>query len=77
MDSEMMKKFKELKMESSDWSKLSNTVNSDEYRSLVNDYQKRENETRPVCDTLFGTCRYCGYDFKCGYKGYCNHKMKK
>ena len=87
MDLTTQHKLDTLTMEPSDWRKLEaemNNPNHDskfhewtpEYRKIVLDYQRREEEARPTCDTLFGTCRYCGFGFKCGYKGHCKNQRK-
>ena len=46
------------------------------YGNLVNAYQKREAGRLSKCSTVFGLCRYCGFGFKCGYKGFCSHQRK-
>lgn len=79
MDNSLKRKIEKLTMKPADWSKLSAEVDGNEYSKIVNDYNKRYEESKPtyVCNTLFGTCRYCGFGFKCGYKGACNHKHLK
>ena len=83
---EITKKMKDLTMTPSDWLWLDNylkeTGSSHVYDSqyvydnLVNAYQEREASRLPKCDTYFGVCRYCGFGFKCGYKGFCGQQRK-
>lgn len=77
---EITKKMKDLTMTPSDWSWLDNylkeTGSAHVYGELVNAYQERERGNLPICNTDFGLCRYCGYGFKCGYKGFCSHQRK-
>lgn len=81
---EITQKLKDLTMTPEDWKWLDDYLHNDEsihhehidvdcrYKEIVNAYQAREEGKHPVCDTMFGTCRYCGKDFICGYKGFCN-----
>ena len=73
-------KMKDLTMTPSDWSWLDNylkeTGSAHVYGKLVNAYQEREAGRLPMCDTDFGLCRYCDYEFKCGYTGFCGHQRK-
>ncbi len=77
---EITKKMKDLTMTPSDWSWLSKYLiekgSAHVYSELVNAYQERERGNLPICDTDFGLCRYCGYEFKCWYKGFCSHQRK-
>lgn len=75
---EITTKLKDLTMTPSDWSWLDNYCKSKSgtYHALVEAYQAREASELPVCDTEFGLCRFCGYEFKCGYKGFCGHQRK-
>ena len=77
---EITKKMKDLTMTPSDWLWLDNylkeTGSSHVYGNFVNAYQEREAGRLPKCDTDFGLCRYCGFWFKCGYKGFCGHRRK-
>lgn len=77
---DITQKMKDLTMTPSDWSWLSKylieTGSAHVYGELVNAYQEREAGRLPICDTDFGLCRYCGYGFKCGYKGFCGHQRK-
>lgn len=77
---EITKKMKDLTMTPSDWLWLDNylkeTGSSHVYGNFVNAYQEREAGRLPKCDTDFGLCRYCGFRFKCGYKGFCGHQRK-
>ena len=77
---EITKKMKDLTMTPSDWLWLDNylkdTGSSHVYGNFVDAYQEREAGRLPKCDTDFGLCRYCGFGFKCGYKGFCGHRRK-
>ena len=74
------KNLADLTMTPAMWKELDAELNgsdnewSKEYHDLVMDYQRREEERRPTCNTDFGTCRYCGKDFKCGYSGSCRRQ---
>ena len=75
--SEIKKKLEDLTMEPSDWQWLSDYLKNNGhyeryYGKFVNEYQAREEKNKPVCNSFFGLCRYCGYGFKCGYKGFCS-----
>ena len=50
-------------------------ITQDEYRKIVMDYQKREFDRLPTCNTIFGLCRNfaCG---KCTAKKSCKNKVK-
>lgn len=82
---EITKKLKDLTMTPADWKWLDEYMNgpkdklrswTPEYHDIVMAYQERERGKLPICDTDFGLCRYCGYGFKCGYKGFCSHQRK-
>ena len=77
---DITQKMKDLTMTPSDWSWLDNYLkekgSAHVYGELVNAYQERERGNLPRCDTDFGLCRYCGFEFKCGYKGFCGHQRK-
>lgn len=77
---EITKKMKDLTMTPSDWSWLSQYLiekgSAHVYGELVAAYQEREAGRLPMCDTDFGLCRFCGHEFKCGYKGFCSHQRK-
>lgn len=80
MDLTTQHKLDTLTMELSDWTKLEKELKAGgrakDYRSIVLSYQRREDAVRPICDALFGTCRYCGFGFKCGFKGPCSKKRR-
>lgn len=72
---ELRKKIRTLTMTPADWSELDKRVWADDYRRIVNDYQKREKALRPTCNSAFGLCRYydhgiCGCKDSCGFKMY-------
>ena len=77
---EITKKMKDLTMTPSDWLWLDNylkeTGSSHVYGNFVNAYQEHEAGRLPKCDTDFGLCRYCGFGFNCGYKGFCGRQRK-
>lgn len=54
-------KLNNLKMLPMDWSNLNRLLSPPEYQKVVSDYQKRENNNRKRCKSMFGLCRYyCG-----------------
>lgn len=77
------KNLADLTMTPAMWKELDAELNgsgnewSKEYHDLVMDYQRREEERRPTCNTDFGTCRYCGKGFKCGYSGSCRRQKPR
>ena len=70
---DIITKIDELRMFPSDWSNLSISLNADEYRAVVNEYQKRENASRPKCGALFMCCIYA-HGGKCFCKTPCQYK---
>ena len=67
---ELIDRLDSLTMTPKDWSKLNHMVGDDEYRKIVNDYQRRKEGKYPFCKLLFGVCRYWS-DSRCTYSGYC------
>ena len=65
------KELSELTMTPEMWADLNKVLSDRMYAKVVMDYQRRQDALRPVCNTSFGTCRYCGKFFKCGYNGHC------
>lgn len=74
------KELKTLKMTPNGWKMLSLSMSEDEYRMIVVEYQKRENEERfskmPRCKKMFGVCRYWN-NGRCGYCGSCKNAIHK
>lgn len=61
-------------MKPEDWTELSKTVTEKEYHDLVMDYQKREEASRPRCESLFKLCRWCDHESRCCSKEVCRFK---
>ena len=55
------------------WAMLNSAITLDEYRAIVNDYQRREFELLPKCKTLFGLCKYWASG-RCTNKKHCTSK---
>ena len=67
--------IKNLTMTPDMWYELSNRVSSDEYRKIVMEYQEREFNRLPTCNTIFGLCRnFAGG--KCTAKKSCKNMVK-
>lgn len=68
-----VKNIKNLTMTPNMWYGLSLEVSPDEYHTIVMDYQKREFNRLPNCNSIFGLCRNfaCG---KCTAKKSCKNK---
>ena len=77
---DITQKMKDLSMTSSDWSWLSKylieTGSAHMYGELVGAYQAREAGKPVICGADHCGCRYCGYEFKCEYSGFCGHQRK-
>lgn len=80
---EITQKLDNLTMTPADWKWLDEYMKSPskdiscsewttKYSDIVKAYQAREEAKLPICNTMFGTCRYCGFGFKCGFNGFCN-----
>lgn len=69
------KNIKNLTMTPEMWGELNKCLSAEEYRKIVNDYQHREWERLPSCNSIFGLCRNfsCG---KCTKNGKCSSKIK-
>ena len=84
---EITQKMKDLSMTPSDWSWLSKYLietssvhavrtqcAAQVYDELVNAYQARKAGKPVVCGADHCGCRYCGYEFRCEYSGFCGHQ---
>ena len=69
------KKINTLTMTPADWTKLSHLVDAELYRQIVNNYQKREDEQRPKCNTIFGICRYFSFG-RCTCSVHCSKQLR-
>lgn len=77
---DITQKMKDLTMTPSDWSWLSKylieTGSAHVYGELVNAYKEREAGRLPACGADNSGCRFCGHEFKCGYRGFCSNQRK-
>ena len=64
-----------LEMTPEKWADLNRSVSEKEYRRIVMDYQRREEERLPSCASTFGLCRNFAFG-KCTNKGFCRFKRK-
>ena len=69
------KELKNLTMTPEKWIQLDRLLSNEEYRAIVMDYQKREWNNLPRCNSLFGVCRYYCQG-RCGNKARCRNKVK-
>ncbi len=56
-----------------DWRDLDKILVHNDYRDVVNDYQRREKQNLPNCTSLFKVCIY-SHGGKCNCKGHCPFK---
>ena len=68
-------KIKNLTMTPADWTELSKAVDPYAYRIAVCEYQAREREKLPRCNSIFGVCRYNDHGI-CGCKNACDFKIR-
>ena len=69
------KELKNLKMTPEKWFDLNLVLPSSEYRRIVMDYQEREFRNLPLCNSIFGVCRYFT-NGRCNCKNKCRLKVK-
>ena len=67
--------LKTLTMKPYIWGQLNSSLSPEEYHSIVMDYQRREYDNLPKCNSVFGVCRYYSFG-KCGLKDYCKNQIK-
>lgn len=69
-------KFVELSMKPKDWTLMWGALNGNEnnYRQVVLDYQARQWEALPRCNTWFGCC-ICYDHGRCTSKEFCRSKV--
>lgn len=70
---DLVDRLDQLNMRPGDWGKLDEILFYNDYRDVVNDYQRREQRNLPRCTSLFKVCIY-SHGGKCTGKGHCPFK---